>query len=326
MKKLLFITISSGVAASTRVRVNNLIPELENYGFVTKVVPYPKTFPAKLSLLKLCAHYDVVILQKRLPPLFYAYLLRMFAKQLVYDFDDAIYYKPNAPDATKSPQKLKRFINVVRKADQVIAGNTILAEEARKYTPRCVVLPSAVETRNIPVKEYESRTEKFVIGWVGSEINLPCLEQLGPALRELASRHAIQLRVISSKSIEIPGVETLFIPWDEKTQEREIAQFDVGVMPLFDYPHTRGKCAYKALQYMAAGVPAVVSDVGINNRVVEHGVSGYVLGEFSNYSIYIEKLILDRGLVRKMGMEARRCAMEQFSIESIGRRLGGILA
>ena len=66
MKKLLFITISSGVAASTRVRVNNLIPELENYGFVTKVVRYPKTFPAKLSLLKLCAHYDVVILQKRL--------------------------------------------------------------------------------------------------------------------------------------------------------------------------------------------------------------------------------------------------------------------
>ena len=325
MKKILFITIASGVAASTRVRVTNLIPELERHGFATKTVRYPKTFRGKWSLLKCCVQFDVVFLQKRTPPLFFALLLKIFAKKLVYDFDDAIYYTPNAPDETRDPDRLRRFINIVRKADLVIAGNKILAKEAQNYTTNCTVLPSAVETRNIPVKDYGNRHEKFVIGWVGGEINLPCLEQLIPVFQELAKRHAIQLRVISSKSIESPEFETLFIPWDENTQELEIARFDVGVMPLFNYPHTQGKCAYKALQYMAAGVPAVVSNVGINTQVVEHGVSGYVVDDLNDFAFYLEALIMDRSLIRSMGEKAKIRVKDQFSIEYVGRFLADML-
>jgi len=325
MKKILFVIISSGSAASTRVRVTNLIPELEKKGFVTETVRYPKTWRQKCQLVRLCAHFDVVFLQKRTPPRLYAKLLRLFAKKLVYDFDDAIYYTPNDPGQARDRHRMSRFINIIRQADLVIAGNTILAEEAQMYTKHCTILPSAVETRDIPVKDYEVASEKFVIGWVGGEINLPCLEALIPTLQELAKRHEIQLRIISSKSIEAPDIETLFIPWDEKTQEQEIAEFDVGIMPLFDYPHTRGKCAYKALQYMAAGVPAVVSDVGINSSVVEHEVSGLVAQELSDFEFCIEKLIMDQSLVRTMGERARAIAEERFSVEYIGKELAEIL-
>lgn len=325
MKKILFVIISSGNAASTRVRVTNLIPELEKGGFASETVRYPKTLRQKWQLLRLCARFDVVFLQKRTPPLLYAKLLRLVAKKLVYDFDDAIYFKPNDPGEARDRPRMCRFRNILRQADLVIAGNKILAEEAQKYTEHCTILPSAVETRDIPVKDYEVASEKFVIGWVGGEINLPCLEALTPTLQELAKRHEIQLRIISSKSIQAPDIETLFIPWDEKTQEQEIAEFDVGIMPLFDYPHTRGKCAYKALQYMAAGVPAVVSDVGINSSVVEHEVSGLVAQELSDFEFCIEKLIMDQSLVRTMGERARAIAEERFSVEYIGKELAEIL-
>ena len=96
-------------------------------------------------------------------------------------------------------------------------------------------------------------------------------------------------------------------------------------MPLFDYPHTRGKCAYKALQYMAAGVPAVVSDVGINSSVVRHEVSGLVAQEFSDFEFCIEKLIMDQSLVRTMGERARAIVEERFSVEYIGKELAKIL-
>lgn len=325
MKKVLFVVISSGNAASTRVRVVNLIPELEKYGIVGETVRYPKTLREKWQLIKLCEKFDVIFLQKRTPPRLYAKLLRLVAKKLVYDFDDAIYFKPNDPGEDKNLHRMSRFENILRKADVVIAGNTILAEDAQNYTTQCIVLPSAVETRNIPVKNYEKKSEKFVIGWVGGEINLICLEQLTAVLQALSKRHAIQLRVISRKSVIVPGVETIFIPWNERTQEQEIAEFDVGVMPLFDFPHTRGKCAYKALQYMAAGVPAVVSDVGINSKVVMHGFTGLVAKEFSDFELCLEKLIMDQSLVRMMGEKARTMVEERYSIERIGRELAKIL-
>lgn len=324
-KKILFVTIASGVAASTRVRVHNLVPELEKRGFSAKTVRFPKTLPDQLALLRLCRQSDVVFLQKRTPTLLYGSILRLFSRRLIYDFDDAIYYKPNDPDDTKDPQRLRRFENIVRIADLVIAGNDILADEARKHNPRCTVLPSAVETRNIPFKDYRKSGDKFVIGWVGNIINLPCLEQLAPAFRELAKRHAIQLRIISGETLDVPGIETVFIPWAAETQDAEICQFDVGVMPLFDYPHTRGKCAYKALQYMAAGVPPVVSDVGINSRVVEHGVSGFVARNFCDYVSCIEQLIVDRSLIARMGEKAKARIRAQFSVECVGRALAGML-
>jgi glycosyltransferase involved in cell wall biosynthesis len=208
----------------------------------------------------------------------------------------------------------------------VIAGSPFLAKEAQKHTAHCRVLPSAVETRNIPLKNYEVNNPKFVIGWVGNETNLICLKELTPVFQKLAKKHEIQVRIISSKAIEIPGVETRFIPWDVNTQESEIAQFDVGVMPLHDYPHSRGKCAYKALQYMAAGVPPVVSSVGVNSEVVEHGVCGYVVPELKDFDVFIEKLIMDRASVARMGAAARIKVTEQFSIECVGRALAELLA
>lgn len=325
MKKILFITKTSGGTASARVRVNSLIPELEKRGFSTKTVRFPKNFRDKWSLLRLCAQFDVVYIQKRTPPLLYARLLRGAAKQLVYDFDDAVYFKPNSPDESKNRRRYRLFKNIAQKADMVIAGNSVLAEEARQHNANCRVLPSAVETRNIPVKDYSVSNDKFVIGWVGNESNLVCLKPLVPAFQRLADRHAIQVRIISSKAVEIPGVDIRLTRWNEKTQEAEIACFDVGIMPLYDYPNSRGKCAYKALQYMAAGVPAVVSDVGVNREVVEHGVCGYVVRDLDHFDDYLERLIMDRNLIARMGVAAKARVDAQFSIERVGEELAEFL-
>jgi glycosyltransferase involved in cell wall biosynthesis len=325
MNRILFITKSSGGTASARVRIKNLCPGLEAVGLSTQIVRFPKSLRDKWLMLKLCMQFDVIFLQKVTPPLFYARLLRLVSKKLIYDFDDAFYYKANKPSKSKDWRRVILFKNIIKKADLVIAGNRLLAEEVKRHTPHCEVLPSAVETRNIPVKDYNDLNSKFVIGWVGNKSNLTCLAQLSQVLEALAKRHAIQVRVISSETIELPGVDTQFIPWDERTQEREIAKFDVGIMPLRDYPHSRGKCAYKALQYMAAGVPPVVSDVGINSQVVENGVCGFVARELRDFETAIETLIKDRSLIRQMGEAAKVKVSEQFSIERVGEDLAKIL-
>jgi glycosyltransferase involved in cell wall biosynthesis len=41
--------------------------------------------------------------------------------------------------------------------------------------------------------------------------------------------------------------------------------------PLADSEWARGKRSYKALQYMAAGIPVVADDVGVSAKVIGHG-------------------------------------------------------
>lgn len=116
-----------------------------------------------------------------------------------------------------------------------------------------------------------------------------------------------------------------FIPWKLETQEWEIAQFDIGVMPLPDNKWTQGKCGYKALQYMAAAVPPVVMDVGANRDIVEHGKEGLVVSSIADFHKAMETLITNKGMRREMGLNARLRVENTFSVHVIAKQLADFL-
>ena len=47
-------------------------------------------------------------------------------------------------------------------------------------------------------------------------------------------------------------------------------------MPLNDSPFARGKSAYKLIQYLQAGIPAVASPVGENKSVISENRTGFL--------------------------------------------------
>ncbi|MCK5748972.1 MAG: glycosyltransferase, partial [Oricola sp.] len=162
-------------------------------------------------------------------------------------------------------------------------------------------------------------------GWVGGRVNLCQLERLGPVLQRLAKKHDIELRVLSNESVEIPGVRVTHVPWALDIQEQEVAAFDIGVMPLPPSKHAEGKCAYKALQYMAAAVPVVASDVGINKEVVIPEQAGFIARTLEDFEPALETLITDPELRKKLGQEGRALAVQSYSVEIVGARLANIL-
>lgn len=308
---------------SSRIRIQNLVPELEGHGINCVVRCYPKKFGEKLTLFKTVTRYDAVYLQKKLPTLFEFYLLRQAARKLIFDFDDAIYCRHDAKKHQRSFTRRSRFQRIVRHSDLVIAGNDFLAKAAQDSTSsRVVIIPSAVETRQIPVKKHEPNLEsKVVIGWVGTAGNFSHLAIAIPSLIRLAQETRIELRVISNQPPEFEFKLVRFIPWSLETQAEEIAHFDIGIMPLPATEFSAGKCGYKALQYMAAGIPPVVSDVGGNSQIIAHGIHGLVVAQPNSFYSALKSLIQKQSLRIELGRNARERVESLFSIHVIGKML-----
>lgn len=310
---------------SSRVRVLNLAPELRQAGIGVEWIKHNHSLRDKLALLKRCQAFDVVVLQKALVAPLELLFLRAVARKLIYDFDDAVYCRHDMNGTLESRARRMKFNGVVRWADLVVAGNRTLAARARGKARRVVVVPSAVETRGVLTNAHDRDSAPVIIGWVGGQVNLHHLEGLAPVLRTLSSELPIELRVLSSETVNLPGVNVRFVPWQLKSQEQEIARFDIGVMPLPANQHSEGKCGYKALQYMAAAVPPVVSDVGVNAEIVEHGRSGLVARTEGEFYEHLRSLALDRTLRQDLGNRARKRVEEHYSVELVGRQLADIL-
>jgi glycosyltransferase involved in cell wall biosynthesis len=79
-----------------------------------------------------------------------------------------------------------------------------------------------------------------------------------------------RLTLISTTRPSLGDLESLIdrVRWSEATQHAMLAEFDLGIAPLADDPHTGGKCGYKLLQYGAAGTPAVASPIGANREIL----------------------------------------------------------
>jgi glycosyltransferase involved in cell wall biosynthesis len=87
-------------------------------------------------------------------------------------------------------------------------------------------------------------------------------------------------------------------------------------MPLYNTEVEQGKCAFKAIQYMALGIPSVVSPVGANCKVVDDGINGYWADSDTDWYNTLEKLITSYELRNKMGIEAKEKICNQYSVNA----------
>ena len=189
----------------------------------------------------------------------------------VYDFDDALYSDTgDGPFYRRLAPKAAKVAGVLQTVDRVVAGNDTLANWAADRHRDVVVVPSCVEpTAYRPKSDYKVGTRPR-IGWIGSWSTEQHLLAIAPALRTLGDRLGARLVVIGAPGGHLGLLDDMVerIPWSPAAQREALATFDVGVMPLPDTPYTRGKCGYKLLQYLAAGVPAVASPIGVNSEIL----------------------------------------------------------
>jgi glycosyltransferase involved in cell wall biosynthesis len=251
-------------------------------------------------------------------------------RRLVLDVDDAIWLDRSRDAGGHALAVLKGTPRKVRwlarRADAVIAGNDLLADWLGDYSANVHVVPSLVEHRDIPVRAHEQR-DQLVLGWIGSPSTARELERLTGALTRLATADgpAPTLLIVGGARVDVPGMDVRSEPWSEERERAFLGEVDIGLMPLTDTPWARGKCSYKALQYMAAGIPVVADDVGVSARVVGHGEGGLVARGDGDWLEHLRTLALDSNLRASLGAGGRRRVAEGYSVERWAPRLAQIL-
>jgi len=194
-----------------------------------------------------------------------------------------------------------------------IVGNAYLAEYVRPMNSQVTVIPTCIDLEKHVAKEDYRHDGPVVLGWTGLKDNLGYLDAIAPAIRALAEAYDVKLSVATGRPYTLEGVVVENHYWQLDHEIDYLREADIGLMPLEDTPRARGKCAFKALQYMGVGVPPVLSPVGLNAEVVEDGIHGFLPGSVEEWHDALERLIQDPDLRARMGRAARQRVAEHYS-------------
>ncbi len=261
--------------------------------------------------------YDVTLLQRELVSTLVT-LEGWTARPRLFDVDDAIWLLPRGRFAGR----------LAKRCDAVICGNTYLADYFGRHCQTIHVLPTAVDTERFKPSR-ERRSGRRILGWTGSRAGFSQLTLIERALVEvLRQREDVVLRVVADIAPRlsiIPPGRWEFVPWSAATEVESIQAMDIGLMPLADGEWERGKCAYKMLLYLACGIPAVASPVGMNREVLcrsDVGLSPVTDAEWVQAML---QLLDDEGDRQRRGDAGRALVESEYSVRAIAPRLGGIL-
>jgi glycosyltransferase involved in cell wall biosynthesis len=276
------------------------------------------------------AKYDVVYLEYEALPYAPAFLERpLFSRgqRVVSDYDDAVsvVYEEHSNPLVRAMLSSK-VPSTVKQSTHVIAGNANLADWIRRYNPSVTVIPTSVDLEKFPLPQAPSAPEgRPVLVWLGTPSSAEYLQVIEQPLRALRKRHDFVLKVIGLDNCEMPGVDTVVLPWQEATELEEIQSSWIGLMPLTDDPYSRGKSGFKLVQYMAAGIPAVASPIGAACDIVRDGESGFLAGSDQQWTEKLAALIEKPALRAQFAHAGRIIIQKNYSLEANAPRFLAVL-
>lgn len=342
-KKILFLVpYPLRRAPSQRFRVEPYLPLFASHQLEYDIEPFfdEKCFEilyAKGNLLKKAAgvfkgffrrfatvlfrlhRYDYIFIHREAapvgPPFFEWLITKLFRKKYIFDFDDAIWI----PDGNRA------LVNWVRGywktkylcqwAYKVAGGNDYLCNYAKKYQKNVVLLPTSVDVEHHHNRTKDQNTQAVVIGWTGSHSTLKYLDNLLPVLRQLSEQTAVEVLVICNQKPDFNLKNFRFLSWSEKTEVEDLLRINIGIMPLVNDAWSEGKCGFKLIQYLSLGIPAVASPVGVNKKIIDQGVNGFLCTTDQEWQEALLFLISDEKVRRRMGAEGQKKVREEFSIQ-----------
>jgi glycosyltransferase involved in cell wall biosynthesis len=285
-------------------------------------------FVNRVKTLLTSPMYDFVFIHREVapigPPVFEWILAKILRRRIIYDFDDAIWLT----DRTAESLILKLFKwrskvgAICRWSYKVSCGNAYLCDFARQFNTNVIFNPTTLDTENLHNPDLyphiHQTSEKIRIGWTGSYSTLKYISIIESVLKKILVRYpSVEFIVIADKKPDLQELCTWrFIQWNSNSEIVDLLQFDIGVMPLPDDEWAKGKCGFKALQYMSLCFPVVASPVGVNTQIIKPGINGFLCSTDAEWENALSVLIESPDLRKKMGRNGRQTILDHYSVIS----------
>jgi hypothetical protein len=289
----------------------------------------------RINEIAYLSRFDLVVIHREVFPFFTPIMERWVLRhhpKVVFSFDDAIHAGHHDVSNLNHPLlyrfKYGRGVNeILKRAVHIIAGNRILADYARRFNSAVTVIPTVVDCSRYSAKApTKNAATPVTVGWIGSRTTACYLPAIEPALRRLASENPGKVRFSFLGHPEyqpnLPNFSSQ--PFHLDAEINFLRSLDVGIMPLPDTEWTRGKCAFKAIQYMGMGIPTVASPVGITGDLITHNVNGLLASSTEEWFQALNLLINSPSLRDRLSAEARHTIERSYSLQVWGPRMASL--
>ena len=332
----------SGVAPSQRFRFEQYLSLLESSGiqhacfpfltdkefkiiykqgyFLRKSQSIFNGFLRRFILMFRLSKYDTVFIHREVtpigPPFFEWVIAKILKKKIIYDFDDAIWLE-NTSQSNQLVSKIKKHSKVAsicKWSSLIVCGNQFLMDFAKNHNQNVVHMPTTIDTKNEHNKIKFHEKKKVVVGWTGTHSTIKYLYEIEETLLKLQEKLHFEFKVISNKDPLFTKIKYQYVTWNKNQEIQDLLEMDIGIMPLLDNDWARGKCAFKALQYMALGIPCVISPVGVNNEIIKDGVNGFIAKNNKEWQEKLMILIKDTKVRSQLGEEGLNTVNDRYSV------------
>lgn len=248
---------------------------------------------------------DVVIVSRGLLPKYFLFPIPgLFRKllcrsgKLIWDFDD---------DILLSGEISKHEYGFLcRNSNSIFVTHSYLAGRIDgEYSDKVTVLPttdgdfSSINIQALLAERKKTFERELILVWTGSAVNLVHLEAAIPALDACASIYrekygrTIALNVCSSAPLVCSTRHLVVnnVAWSREKAVEVIKYSHIGIMPLLPSQYSLGKGGFKLIQYMAAGLPVIGSDVGFNQSIIKNK-NGCLIHDMGNQAEWMDALSL----------------------------------
>jgi glycosyltransferase involved in cell wall biosynthesis len=273
--------------------------------------------------------YDVLFVQREAmifgPAVFEWLYMNLGGVPMVLDLDDATYVHYVSPTYGRLGTALKFFGKtdaLIRRAAVVTCGNRFIAEYVKSRGAPAVVVPTVVNLDVFRPREERAEARTLNIGWIGTHSTFPFLESIFPVLERLAEKHRFILKIVGAgrPDIKIKGLEVENLEWNLARETEDFRSLDIGLYPVTvsasaNPEWIKGKSGFKAVQYMAVGVPFVMSPVGVCAEMGEPGTTHFNAETETDWYNSLDSLLSDVGMRARMGAAGRQYALKNFELE-----------
>lgn len=282
-----------------------------------------KSIFIRLNDLQRSHKFDIIFIQREALLIGSSYFEKKFFKKnkVIFDFDDSIWLNETSEgnkkfEFLKNPNKTKT--NIIN-SHAVITGNQYLANYAKQFNENVFIIPTTIDTnihKHIPKKSFLN--PKIIIGWSGSLSTMKHFEMAIPVLKALILKYPNQLeiQVIGQASYKNSEIEVISKSWDSKTEVEDLNRFDIGIMPLPNDEWSKGKCGLKGLSYMACGIATVMSPIGVNCEIIQHGINGFLASTETEWMDTLSNLIESADLRHSIGKKGRETVVNHYSVDA----------